>query len=125
MASSAIPVIFNPVKIDGDTYIDGGVLNNLPVEPLLGNCDRIIGFHCNPVDLDFTYRKLKNLVERALLLSININVSQSIPHCDLFFEPAELKKFGAFDFAKAREIFNIGYHYAQKELPKMLKQIKV
>ena len=42
----------------------------------------------------------------------------------MFFEPAELKKFGAFDFDKAKEIFAIGYNYAKKELPKMLKQAR-
>ncbi len=33
-ASSAVPLIFKPVTIQGKSYMDGGVLNNLPVEPL-------------------------------------------------------------------------------------------
>ncbi len=31
-ASVAIPTIFSPVEIDGDVYVDGGVLNNIPIE---------------------------------------------------------------------------------------------
>ena len=34
LASCAVPVIFEPINIDSELYIDGGVLNNLPVEPL-------------------------------------------------------------------------------------------
>ena len=29
-ASSSIPVIFQPVKIDGSTYVDGGTMSNVP-----------------------------------------------------------------------------------------------
>jgi NTE family protein len=31
-ASSAIPLVFQPVEIDGKLYVDGGLSNNLPVE---------------------------------------------------------------------------------------------
>ena len=44
-ASAAIPLIFEPVVINGSAYLDGGLLNNLPVEPLLAmpDCLYIIG----------------------------------------------------------------------------------
>ncbi|HOB08958.1 MAG TPA: patatin-like phospholipase family protein [Limnochordia bacterium] len=46
LASSAIPLFFKPVKIDGQYYIDGGVLDNLPIRPLyeLG-CELIFAVH--------------------------------------------------------------------------------
>jgi NTE family protein len=34
LASSALPVIYEPVTIDGNEYIDGGVVDNEPVKPL-------------------------------------------------------------------------------------------
>lgn len=34
LASSAIPLVFPDVKIDGDLYIDGGIVENIPVSPL-------------------------------------------------------------------------------------------
>ena len=49
IASSSIPVLFNPPQIDGITYIDGGVTNNFPLEPLEKNCRHLIGVHVNPV----------------------------------------------------------------------------
>ncbi|MCU0370228.1 MAG: patatin-like phospholipase family protein, partial [Bacteroidales bacterium] len=47
MASSSIPVIFEPQVMNGHTYVDGSLFNDLPVEPLIGNCSRIIASHVN------------------------------------------------------------------------------
>lgn len=33
LASSAMPGVFPPVEIDGKSYIDGGVVNNVPIAP--------------------------------------------------------------------------------------------
>ncbi len=35
LASCAIPVVFKPIVINGQTYYDGGVLDNVPVKPLI------------------------------------------------------------------------------------------
>ena len=43
-ASMAIPGVFTPVRIDGHWYIDGGTLEELPVEVLRNNgADVVIG----------------------------------------------------------------------------------
>ena len=34
LASSALPIIFDKVEIDGEYYIDGGVKDNVPIKPL-------------------------------------------------------------------------------------------
>jgi NTE family protein len=120
MASSAIPVIFSPVEIDGTYYIDGGITNNLPVEPLIGSCDKIIGIHCNPVDLDYRTGNMKELLERTFLIAINENVEKHKDVCDILLEPYELRKFGALDFAKAKDIFKIGYEYVLKNEKRLL-----
>ncbi|WP_162146790.1 patatin-like phospholipase family protein [Acholeplasma granularum] len=35
MASSSIPVVFGPTKINGKNYVDGGVIDNYPIQPLI------------------------------------------------------------------------------------------
>jgi NTE family protein len=120
MASSAIPVIFSPVEIDGIPYIDGGITNNLPVEPLIGHCDKIIGIHCNPVDKDYAMGNMKELLERTFILAINKNVDNHRNACDLYLEPYQLKDYTAFDFAKAKDIFHTGYEYALKNAKQIL-----
>jgi NTE family protein len=43
LASCAIPIVFRPIKIEGETFYDGGVLDNTPYQPLIdAGCDTII-----------------------------------------------------------------------------------
>ena len=35
LASAAIPILFPPVRIGGDLYVDGGVRQNTPIAPAL------------------------------------------------------------------------------------------
>ena len=39
IASASIPVLFKPVVIDNIHYVDGGVLDNLPVRPIEKECE--------------------------------------------------------------------------------------
>ena len=47
LATSAMPFIFPKAKIEGYDYMDGGAIDNLPVEPLyrLENCEIIVVVH--------------------------------------------------------------------------------
>jgi len=49
LASAAIPAIFPPVVIDGDTLVDGGVVNNVPISrALAAGATRIYVLLCGP-----------------------------------------------------------------------------
>lgn len=122
LASCAVPVIFEPIQLDGELYIDGGILNNLPVEPLIGHCDVIIGSNCNPISGNYEPGNMRSLLERSLLMAINVNTFAKKEQCDLFLEPEGLKKFGGFDFSSSNEIFNIGYEYGKSIIDK-IKQL--
>ncbi|MEK6482499.1 patatin-like phospholipase family protein [Catalinimonas sp. 4WD22] len=113
IASSCLPVIFDPVNIDGNLYVDGGVLNNFPTQPLLAKNAKIIGLHSNPVDESFKLTNIKTMFERTFLLAINANSYHNVGDCDLFLEPPGLKQIKVFDVKKSKEIFNIGYQYAK------------
>ena len=102
-----------------ETYIDGGILNNLPVEPLIGHCDVIIGSNCNPISENYETGNMRSLLERSLLMAINVNTLAKKDLCDVFLEPEALKKYGGFDFSKANEIFNIGYEYGKSVIDKI------
>lgn len=119
LASSAVPVIFKPIELNGDTYIDGGILNNLPIEPLIDYCDVIIGSNCNPISENYEPGNMRSILERTLLMTFNVNTIAKKDLCDLFLEPEELKIFGAFNFSKANEIFQIGYEYGKSSIAKI------
>jgi NTE family protein len=58
MASIAIPGIIRPVKIDGETLIDGGILDPLPVRPLQeAGVDKIIAVDVLPTPEDIRERR--------------------------------------------------------------------
>jgi len=109
MASSCIPGMFDPISIGKNYYVDGGVLNNLPIEPLEGVCDVIIGVNCNHLPVEHNIKNIKSLIERTVIMSMNYNVYSRKDKCDFFIEPKGLAKYGVFDIKKAKEIFDFGY----------------
>ncbi|MEM1405561.1 MAG: patatin-like phospholipase family protein [Bacteroidota bacterium] len=111
-ASSCIPVLFDPVILAGEQYIDGGILNNLPAEAIRTKCDILLGCHSNPIDIDFVPKHAKDVMERALMLSITRNTYLSKQTCDYFFEPKGLGSYKVMDINKAQEIYRIGYDQA-------------
>jgi len=113
IASSSIPALFNPVQQKDNFYVDGGIMDNLPVRPLVGKCDIIIGSHCNPVQQRFDLGSVKDITERSLLIAINVNTTLSKTHCTHVIEPPDLGRFSTFDLAKGKEIFEIGYKYTK------------
>ena len=119
LASASFPGVFTPIKIDGTYYIDGGVLNNFPVEPLKAHCERIIGIYVNPLKT-IRMEHLKhsyNVLERAFKIKSAAESIKKIPECDLAIYPEELCDYGAFDMYNTDAIFNLGYT-ATKELLK-------
>jgi NTE family protein len=109
MASSSIPGMFEPILMDGRYLIDGGVLNNMPVEPLQDTCNIIIGVNCNQLPVEQNIRHIKSLIERTVIMTMNYNVYSRRGMCDHFVEPIGLARFGVLEIKKAREIFDIGY----------------
>ena len=123
LASCCMPVIFDPMVIEGTAYIDGGILNNLPVEPLQPSCEIIVGSHCNPVHPDFKVKNAKALLERTLLMAIRNNTLQRQKSCHVFIEPSRLGSYIGSDFDKAQSIYDIGYRHVmerRKEIETML-----
>ncbi|HCC69979.1 MAG TPA: patatin [Bacteroidales bacterium] len=112
-ASSSIPVLFAPVEIDGNLYSDGGLFDNVPVEPLRGKCKKIIAVNISPINKT---EKLKNLIQiaaRTFHLSVESTIRGLENKCDLIIAPPELDKFEILDTSKADEIFDVGYEYCK------------
>lgn len=116
MASAAIPVLFEPVEIDGDLYVDGGVLDNFPVTPLVKKCQQLIGVSLNPIHPEKDFDHLFKIAERTFRLSVSSNISPKISLCDQLFEPEELGRYGLLDASKGEKIFELGYKTARKQL---------
>lgn len=111
LASAAVPILYRPVAYQGRQLVDGGLLNNLPVEPLLGLGCPVVGVHCNPLNREAPLPTLGRVIERTLQIALSANVASRKTQCALLLEPPPLRPYRPLDFRKAAELFEIGYRY--------------
>ena len=123
LASASIPVIFEPQIIDGKTYVDGGLFNNLPVECIRNQCRFLIGVHVNHNDPEENITGFKAVAERTFRLIFAKNVDESLAMCDFVIDPPQTRLFNTFDFDKADEIFRIGFDETEKQILELIEAI--
>ena len=116
IASASIPILFQPVKIDDISYVDGGVLDNLPIRPIENKCRILIGSFVNPVGYIEKISGLINIAERTFMLSISKEISEKAKKFDLFIAPAELRNYKILDPEKSNELFELGYNATKEKL---------
>ncbi|MFV0482490.1 MAG: patatin-like phospholipase family protein [Bacteroidales bacterium] len=116
IASASVPIAFTPKIINQQTYIDGGILMNLPAEPLSFICDSVIASNVVPDIKNQDIDGAKAVAERVFNLSISQNIRNSKMHCDIFIEPEDINKYSMWDFNKLEEIVELGYNEALSKL---------
>lgn len=128
LASAAFPGVFSPVEIDESYYIDGGVLNNFPVEYVKEECDVVLGVYVNHYQ-NIKMGSLKNtynIVERAFKLKTVKEDLKKFKKCDLVISPKELDNFGTFERKQINKIFDIGFNEAERlfdENPELMERL--
>ncbi|TXD48658.1 patatin-like phospholipase family protein [Polaribacter sp. IC073] len=118
LASAAFPGLFTPVTINNIVYVDGGVLNNFPVEHIKNKCDTTIGVYVNSLQ-NITKEELKHsyqVANRAYSISFESQCKHKFKEVDILINPKELEKFGMFNLKNIDTIFEIGYEAALKSL---------
>lgn len=127
VASATIPLVYEYCVIDGVEYIDGGIKNNFPVEPLVAaKCDKIIGINVinfTPTDSTIKTEDLAPNVYALMDEAINEN---RYKQCDYYIPIKGLNtyKFNLFSFNNYMKIYQLGYDNMKKyiaEHPEMLK----
>jgi NTE family protein len=118
LASAALPPVFSPVEIDNCLYADGGIMNNFPIEPLIGKVEYIIGSNVSVVK-EVEKKSISSslqLANRTTALMIYAINRQKIRTCDLIFEPLELERIGVLDKKGIEKAYLIGYEHASRKL---------
>lgn len=116
IASSSIPVLFKPVIINKINYVDGGVLDNLPVKPIRNKCKKLIGSFVNPVGYEESISGLITIAIRTFMLDQTKEMVEKSKYFDLMIAPAELTKFGILETESADAIFEMGYKITKSKL---------
>ena len=123
-ASASVPIVFEPVMIEGQHYIDGGLFNNLPVDPFIGGGNLIIGSHVN----NYTFNDDMNvlaLTNRIVSLVIKENVKRSGAKCDYLLNPFVEGNDSIFNLKNSEMLFDVGYEAAEELINTELVKLKV
>lgn len=123
LASCCLPGIFEPIRFQGRTLIDGGVIDNLPIGPLEQCCDFIIGVNVMPVNNSMAINSVKDVLMKSLFLAIRNNSGEKLKRCDLAIEPAEIYRYDGLNTSKAKEMFQLGYESTLREAEGKLSQV--
>jgi NTE family protein len=118
LASSCVPVLFEAVLINKIPYIDGGIMNNLPVEPIAGECKKLIGVYINPTGPIDQLKGMVHIAERSFHLAIASEMRPKQHLFDIFIEPSEIVNYSMIDMKKAPELFDVGYRKTVEILSK-------
>jgi NTE family protein len=112
-ASASIPGVFETVVMNDTFYLDGGILNNLPAQPIQPLCRAVIGVDVLPY---IQPTKMKRPID-AIVSSIRgiqkVNSEPGRALCDHVIEVQALRKYHEFNFESYQKIYRLGYKDAK------------
>lgn len=117
-ATMAIPGVFAPVEIDGRVLVDGGIINNFPVDVAIEmGADIIIG-----VDIKSDYPGAENLksmpqvLAQMIALMGNERYQKNIKNVDILIKP-DVSDYGTYSFNKPaiEQLTKNGYEAAKEK----------
>lgn len=116
MASACIPVIFKPVIIKGNKFVDGGIFKNFPVSPIRDLCEFIIGINASPLTTEKYSDNIVAIAERSYHFMFKANTFGDKAMCDIVVEVKNVMQYKTFDLKKVDIIFEQGYLAMKKAL---------
>lgn len=118
-ASMAIPILFDPIKMNNTLYVDGGLVSNFPVEQCRAmGADYIIGVSMSP-GLEENPENLSSILSQVKQLKEVItdkDFDEYHQQCDIFISP-DLRGVGmlSFDAESVARVTQSGYDAAQAQ----------
>lgn len=118
LASSSIPVLFAPVLLGRYSYVDGGLMDNIPTDPIKDQCKNLIVSNISPIN---PRAKLKNLIQiatRTVYMSVNVKSERVKQEASHYIEPRGIDSYDIFTRKNADELFELGYKSTRDILEK-------
>ncbi|KPF45999.1 esterase [beta proteobacterium AAP121] len=124
-ASSAVPAVFQPVKIGNREYVDGGLVSPVPVRYARQmGAELVLAVDISsPPEGQATGDAMKMLLQTFAIMSKSIN-SFELREADLVLRPS-LVGVGSADFTARRRAIIAGREAALKALPALKARIAV
>ena len=121
-ASMAIPTAFTAVDLDTTLSVDGGVVNNFPVEEVINmGADIVIGVSVG--DGLIPAKELNGMTDILMQVSMIPSLTRlydQVELCDIYIKP-ELGNNGTASFSNYAEILELGYAAGEKFRPEFKK----
>lgn len=109
-ASMSFPTVFQPIQLDSVLVYDGGIYDNFPVDvmrsdfaPSIMIGSNVSGPDAKPIPDDL-FQQLEDMIIQ--------NNDYNLPADEGIKMDVPVRMFGLLDWAKAREIYTIGYNTA-------------
>ena len=118
MASTCIPGIFSPVEFDGKLLVDGGIVENIPIDTVRKmGAEYVIGVDLNAVK---TYNKPDSILD-VMINSFHFTLKAAAKYqtedADLLITP-DLSKFNMVSTDQIEDLIEQGYKDAKEQLKK-------
>jgi NTE family protein len=122
-ATTAFPGVFAPMMLDGKMLVDGGVLNNLPVQEIKDHdLDLVIAVDVAREHEKKPPRNMIEVVYRSYSLMAAERKHTSLHLADVVIRP-EVGYIAAFDFTKIQESIKAGEEAANLIIPELLGRL--
>ena len=117
-ASASIPGVFEPIIIDSVRYIDGGIVDNLPVSQLLALNPQlfIIGVDVLPFVENYEAKTSIDMLLWMSRLFQSKNMDPNRAKCDWLIQSFALNEYHGFEFKRYKEIYQYGYDAMKAKL---------
>jgi NTE family protein len=115
LAACAIPIVTKPVEIHGIPYVDGGLSDNLPIQPFQSRIQTTICVDVNPPTIYTPDSHPINQLDRVAHLILRRFASHPTQEALLYLNPSDLTSYGIFD-TRLPQIYAAGYAYTQEIL---------
>ena len=119
-STMSLPGIFTPVKSNGQIFVDGGLLNNIPVAVAKEmGAEFVLGIHLAtaPLKPDADLSSFA-VLDQAISTVIAVNERRAMEQADMIVT-VDLQKYSTLDFNAAEEIIKAGYAAAAANAEKL------
>lgn len=115
-ASMAVPFVFSPVEWQGRVLVDGGILNNLPVDVVKAmGADIVIAINItSPLQTVQANSSLLNIAQQSMNTALIQNTRKALQQADLVISPS-LDPYTSEQFTEAKAIMAQGYQEVMRQ----------
>jgi NTE family protein len=123
-ASSAIPGVFEPVKLQGKLLVDGGVVDNVPVSVAREKgADIVIAVDIGQQVVNFNITDIIDVMLQSITIIAAENAKARKKEADVLISP-RIGDVGMLDFSQKKRCMQAGIDAAQKVMPEIKEQIE-